>query len=119
MKATFKQLWRSHKLLVLAFLVALTVTCFFATRFVASSIYWADPAHRDVQIEGWMTPGYVARSYRVSPRVVETALGLDGFAGRGRTMADIAESQGKSLEVIRADIVAAAIAARLLGSAPR
>ncbi|MEX0970671.1 MAG: hypothetical protein WD046_09540 [Paracoccaceae bacterium] len=112
MKAMLKQLWRNNKLLVVAFLIALSITGYFGTRFVASSIYWANPAHRDVHIEGWMTPGYVARSYRVSPRIVEAALGLDSRAGRGRTMAEIAMSQGKSLDNIRANIVAAAIAAR-------
>jgi hypothetical protein len=69
---------------------------FFAVRLTVFTIYWSDPAHRDQAVEGWMTPGYVARSWDVDPEVIRAALPpppdgtpdrrptLDAIAGRGR-----------------------------------
>ena len=110
-------LWRTQRLALIAFLLALSVTGFFATRFIASSIYWADPAHRNVQIEGWMTPGYIARSYRVPPEVVRAALGLRREDGR-QTIAEIAARRATSLEALSVEILAAVNGARLLRSEP-
>ena len=57
------------------------LTTFFAVRLVASWIYWNDPAHRDVEIAPWMTPRYVAHSWRLPPEVVAETLDLDPPAG--------------------------------------
>jgi hypothetical protein len=68
--------WRAAPFLTLAFAGALVLTIWFAGRFVAQAVYWSDPAHLDQPIAGWMTPGYVARSWDVPPEVVAPALSL-------------------------------------------
>ena len=65
------------------------------------TVYWSDPAHRNQNIAGWMTPRYVGHSWQVPPEVIATALGLtqDG-SGRRITLADIAESQGSDMAAL-------------------
>lgn len=114
MSAMLKYLWHNQRLALIAFLLALSLTTVFAVRFGVSSLYWADPAHRDVQIEGWMTPRYVARSYGVLPEIVGAALAITPQTAPGRTLREIATAQGKSLDQLSADILAAVLANRTL-----
>jgi len=108
-----KHLWHTQRFALVAFLLALSVSGFFAARFVTSSIYWADPAHRNVQIEGWMSPGYVARSYRVPLEIIAASIGIDPAAPPPRrTLAAISVLQNKSLDTLRSDILEAVISAR-------
>jgi hypothetical protein len=101
------RLWRDHRLLLVAFALALAVTLFFAVRTAAFWVYWADPSHHDLAIEGWMTPGYVARSYRVGRAVVGDALGLK-LSGDGRvTLAELAAARGVPLDHLEAAMLAA------------
>ena len=108
---TLKLLWQTQRLVLIAFLLALCVTSFFAIRFTAFTVYWADPAHRDVQIEGWMTPGYVARSYRVPRETVAEALALKPYE-RGIPLAELSTQRGMSLDQLRDIIIAIVIEAR-------
>lgn len=62
--------------LSIAFVIALLATLWFGGRATMKAVYWADPAHRDQRIAGWMTPGYVARSWSVPPEVIAEALDL-------------------------------------------
>lgn len=87
-------------LLVAGLVLALVLAGAFALRTVSAALYWADPAHRDQTIEGWMPPRYVARSWDVPPDVVAEALGLvSGEAGR-RNLEQIARDQGVPVEAL-------------------
>lgn len=95
------QLWSRHRLLLGAFVVALAVTLFLAGRAVMFSLYWADPAHSDESIAGWMTPRYIAHSWDVPPEVIGDALGLRPEGNPRRlTVGEIAEGQGVPLSEI-------------------
>lgn len=94
-------LWRRHPILTLAFGVAVALSVFFATRLVGRMIYWSDPAHQNQSIEGWMTPGYIARSWGVEP----AALGLPVV--RGQPLVEIAKDQGVPLDVMIAQLTQA------------
>jgi hypothetical protein len=107
-----RRLWRRHRLLTIAFLLAGALTAYFAVRLAASWIYWNDPAHRDVEIAGWMTPRYVAHSWRLPPELVADALDLERRAGRPLTLADIAAERGLTVEELAARLEAAAAAHR-------
>jgi hypothetical protein len=56
---------KQHPWLVSGVVIAFAVTLFFVVRIVVFTIYWSDPAHRDQQVQAWMTPGYVAKSWGV------------------------------------------------------
>jgi hypothetical protein len=110
------RLWRSHRALVVAFALALALTLVFAARALVFAVYWADPAHRDRAIEGWMTPRYIAHSWDLPPATVGAALGLAPGAGRADgarlTLEEIAEARGTSVAALAAAIEAAAAAHR-------
>ena len=71
-----RALWRQRPYLVSAFLLACAVTLFFAVRFVTQAIYWSDPAHQNQTVEGWMTVGYIAKSWQVDPHQLDDLAGL-------------------------------------------
>lgn len=100
--------------LIAGFALALVLTGFFAVRFVASMVYWADPAHLDQQVQGWMTPRYVARSWGVPPDVVAKALELEKgtLAGKRLTMERISEQKGIPLEALETGLIEAMLAHR-------
>ena len=105
MIALLGQIWARHKFLLFAFILALAVTIFFATRFVFFSIYWSDPAHRNQPLEGWMTPRYVARSYHQPVEVIISLLEISPEDFKRRpTLAIIARAKGEPLDVLLANL---------------
>ena len=104
--ATLKLLWRKHRLLLSAFLLALAVTIFFAVRMTVFWVYWSDPEHRNQPIQGWMTPRYIAHSWQVPPELVGSALGLEPGAGR-ITVDEIARERNVPVEAVIAEIMEA------------
>lgn len=100
-------LWARHRVALLIFVGALLVALFFAVRFAAFWVYWSDPDRRDAAIEGWMTPGYVARSYQVDPEVLRDVLGVSPKDGRHRSLKDIAAETGLSVEEVVSALITA------------
>ena len=94
---TLARLWRDHRIALLAFLAAGAVTLFFAGRLAFFTLYWADPAHRDQHPAGWMTLGYVSRSWHVPLDAVVEGLAVDHVPGKPRTLAELAADRGETL----------------------
>lgn len=103
-------LWRHHRRAMIGLGLALAVAGFFAVRLTVFTIYWADPAHRDQRIEGWMTPAYVARSWNVDPAVIRAVLAAP--PGSRPTLERIAQTEGIALPELIARIEAAIATAR-------
>ncbi len=53
MIARLASLWQYNRGLLIAFVLALAVTLFFAVRLALFTLYWQDPAHRNEPIAGW------------------------------------------------------------------
>jgi hypothetical protein len=106
------RLWREHRLVLLAFAAALAVTLFFAVRTAVFWVYWSDPARRDLALQGWMTPGYVAQSWQVDRAMVAGVLELGPGEARGRTLQEIADVRGVPLAELEAELMAAIAEAR-------
>ncbi|MEY3308092.1 MAG: hypothetical protein RLZZ413_2130 [Pseudomonadota bacterium] len=49
-------------------------------------------------VQAWMTPGYIVRSYGIAPEVMAQTLGLDPGSARGKTLEEIAATQGVPLD---------------------
>lgn len=112
-RARLVRAWRERRLLFVAFLLAVAVTLFFAARLVVVAVVWSDPARRDLPVAGWMTPGYVARSWRVPLEDILAALELQRGPGtRPTTLAEIAERSGRPLAEVIAEVEAVIAAAR-------
>jgi len=105
--AFVKRLWAAAPVATVILGLALVATGFFAVRMVAFSIYWHDPAHRQQQIAGWMTPGYVANSWHVPREVVLEAIDAPRNPGHPLNLADIAAMQGKTADEVIAEAQAA------------
>ena len=84
----------SRRGLVIVLLVALAGTAFFGLRAVRQFIYWSDPAHHDQTPEGWMTLGYVERSYRLKPRSLGPLLAVAPTEAKHRSLEEIAADEG-------------------------
>jgi hypothetical protein len=106
-----RDLWTRHRWLLLGFLAAVTLALLFAIRVAISLQDW--PEERDADIEGWMTPRYVALSWDVPPEVVAGALAL-ARDGRGRrvTLEELAKDRGVPVEDLVAALEAAITAFR-------
>lgn len=85
------KLWRERPVLTSAFVLACTLTLFFAARLVVGAVYWAN--HRDEPVRGWMTVGYVARSWGFYPQEFSTSAGLQDFSGQPMTLIEIARQR--------------------------
>ncbi|MBO6725362.1 MAG: hypothetical protein JJ911_06835 [Rhizobiaceae bacterium] len=110
MKNLVRQLWQNNRLLLIAFTVAVALTLFFAIRTAAFFIYWSN--HQNVEIEGWMTIGYVAHSYRVPPPELQKAMGYDPRQPERRPLGRIARDTGEPLPRLIARVEAAIETAR-------
>ncbi|MEX0955802.1 MAG: hypothetical protein WDZ83_11400 [Rhizobiaceae bacterium] len=105
-----KRLWQSHRLLLIAFTAALVLTLFFAVRTTVFFIYWS--GHQNVPIEGWMTIGYVAHSYRLAPAELQEALGFDPNSPNREPLGRIANEMRIPLDELIGRVEAAIAAAR-------
>ena len=98
-------LFRRHPWLTLAFVLALALTFAFATRFAMQVVYWSNPAHQNAQVQGWMTVGYIGRSWGLPARDIDTAAGLPPpVAGQPQTLDQIAQASGQPVAEVIAQV---------------
>jgi hypothetical protein len=90
--------------------LALGLALMLGARAVVQWVYW--PMHREQTIRGWMTPGYVARSWNVPPEVVGAALELEPGSWRGLTLERLAAARGVPVAELEARLLAAIVAAQ-------
>lgn len=100
----FITLWRARPLLTSAFLLACALTLFFAARFTVYTVYWA--THQEEPIRGWMTVGYVARSWGLEPRALDAEAGMPvpEVKGHPQTLEEIARDRGVPVAEIIAEV---------------
>lgn len=101
MKTTIWRFWKANKLLTLTFALAFGATVFFGVRTAMFTIYWNDPAHKNQAVAGWMTPRYVAHSWRVPPKLIVDALGYSPEGPRERiTISEISKTQNVDIDTL-------------------
>ena len=106
-----KHLWQAHRLALMAFIVALSALLYFGAKTITSAIYWMDPAHQEQSLAGWMTPRYVAQSYKLPREFLIDALFLEPNAPPRRVSLEaIAEQNGVTLADLQTRIDAASAA---------
>src|SRR6185369_4345125 len=91
--------WR-QRLVAAAFLFVLGFTGFYVYRVVRDAIYWQ--YHEDEPIQGWMTVDYVAHSYHVPPHILYKSLGLPHKPPNKNPLFEIANTQNRSMDEIKA-----------------
>lgn len=100
MKSRLARAWQNHRLLFIAFTFACAVSFFFAIRSVVFLVYWADPAHRNQPLQGWMTPRYVAHSYDLPPEIIAEFLDQTAPEDARPTLDRLARERGISTHAL-------------------
>lgn len=98
-----KSLWRQHPWALSGFALAALVTLFFLVRLAVQTVYWSDPAHRNMVPQPWMTVGYIGRSWSLDPALIDAKAGFPSPGpgkGHPKTLADIAREQGVPVEQV-------------------
>ena len=100
-----KSAFRRHPVLVSAFVAFTLLALFFAGRFTFQAIYWS--THQNQPVAAWMTVGYIAHSWKLDPRDLDTAARLPPPAGHPLTLGEIAIRRGVPVSEIIAAVEAA------------
>ncbi|RVU85899.1 hypothetical protein EOL70_00160 [Leucothrix sargassi] len=110
--STLFQFATANKFTVVGFVVSLILTVVLSSTMLADAIYFNDPKHKDIKIEGWMTPRYISLSYGLPRNMVFDLLDVTEDT-RGRRRADhLAKNIGVSLDELTDMVRAAAVAHR-------
>jgi hypothetical protein len=102
-----KAAWQARPGLTFAFLLACAVTLGFTGSFAYHTVYWA--THQNVAVRPWMTVGYVARSWNLDGREIDTLAGLPmpEVKGHPQTLKEIASDRGVPVADVIAEVEAA------------
>ncbi|MCM5557873.1 hypothetical protein [Pleomorphomonas sp. JP5] len=99
-------LFRRHPWPTVVLAVGLVALVWFGGRFVSEVLYFADPAHREQQLAGWMSPRYVAKSWELPPDVVANIMQLSP-GHRHTTLDQVAASQNVTIKELQKRVEAA------------
>jgi hypothetical protein len=106
-RSRLRQAWAHHRFLLMSFVLAIAVLLFFTVRAAVFFVYWADPAHRNQPLEGWMTPRYIAHSYDLQVEDVASLLQLEASPDFRPTLQKIAKARGVPLDDLISELNAA------------
>lgn len=99
------RLFGRHPYVMSILALSLCLALFFAGRFTLRAIYWE--AHRQEPVAGWMTVGYLGRSWGLDPREIDARAGLPFPEGRPLTLDQIAAARGVPVSQVIAEVEAA------------
>lgn len=104
-------LYRRHRWLTAAFLLAALVTLDLSGRFAfLMATRWSGDAV--VAVEGWMSPRYIVHAFGLPRDDLAPILGLAEDDTPFRTLDDLAAEMGKEPNALIAEVEAAVLAAR-------
>jgi hypothetical protein len=98
MTAFIKRMWAAAPWATAILAIALAASGVFGWRMVTHWVYWNDPARHDQIIAPWMTPRYVALSWKIPREVVIEALTLERGEGPPPSLARLAAERGVPVE---------------------
>ncbi len=104
---TILYLIRHHWIAFGVFVTASAVALFFLTQAVLGFIWMHDPRNQDPEITAWMTPRFVSMSYRLPMDEMMGVLDLEPRDGARKTLAEIAEERGTTVEALAETLMAA------------
>jgi hypothetical protein len=78
----------------------------FAVRFGVQVVYWSTAAHQNQQLEGWMTPRYIALAYGVEDADLAALLASRSPEDQRKPLYRIAQRDDLALAALIADVQA-------------
>lgn len=118
MIAPLRRMWAAAPVATTVLGLALALVLVFGLRLALWSLFGPPPVALDQPIAGWMTPRFVAMSWRIPPEVVGDALDLVRGEGRPGNLDQIARDRGVPVEDLIAELEAAIAAHRAAHPAP-
>lgn len=92
-----------HPILALLFAISLAGLVWFGVGIVRDAIYFGDPAHQEQDLEAWMSPRYVGRSWDLPPEAIDSVMELEPDQERA-TLREVTSRMGISLEELQSRI---------------
>jgi hypothetical protein len=117
-KALIRRIWSAAPVATVILALALSASAVFGVRAVMFWVHRPPPEERLLPIAAWMTPRYIARSWRVSPRMIAEAIGAPIPPPDGpMSLLAIAELRGVPVDqvVAEAQALVSAIHAERMG----
>ncbi|PWQ99623.1 hypothetical protein [Leucothrix arctica] len=105
----------SYKFTVLGFVTSAIAVIVLSSTMLADAIYFDDPDHKDVTLESWMTPRYVAMSYGLPRTAIIEIFDIDENVESSRRLDHIATRIGVSLDELTNIVRIAALTYREQG----
>lgn len=97
MLAKYKHLW--HVAPVATALLSISIILLLVFTLRLTMFFLRPPQPKDVTIEPWMTPGFVAHSWHIPPDVMAAVLQIDpGKGGRMQNLDHLAAERGIPVE---------------------
>jgi hypothetical protein len=95
-----------RRALIAGFVIAALLTAFFLLRLVFFTFIWMESPPGAHPIEGWMTPRYISRTYRIPPPDLQAVLALGPNEHPRQSLKKIARARGLSITTLIAEIEA-------------
>ena len=91
-----KHLWQTHKILLITFAVALTLTLGFGIRaaMFAPRLHFKMPNAAEQPVQAWMTPKFIVHTYDLPGTVVGEVLGIERGSSPHLPISAIAKARG-------------------------
>ncbi|SEN00439.1 hypothetical protein SAMN05216227_100613 [Pseudorhodobacter antarcticus] len=95
-----------RRALITGFAIAVALTAFFLLRLVFFTTVWMENPPGAHPIEGWMTPRYISRTFRIPPPNLQAVLQLGATEHPRQSLEKIARARGLPLPDLIAEIEA-------------
>ena len=89
-----RHFWTRHRYASIGLLLAVLITVGFGTRMIIATVFWSDPDHWREPPAGWMTIGFISKSWRIPPEVLLDTLSPDRSIPLRTRLEDLAEQEG-------------------------
>lgn len=97
---------RKHPVASLLLGICLAGLAWFTFSIVRDALYWSDPAHQEQDLQPWMTPGYVGKSWDLPPPVIGEIMDVKK-GQRQPTLRHVTRHLGISMEELQSRVEAA------------
>lgn len=97
---------RDHPIVSILLLLCVAGTAWFGIRFAREAIYFSEPAHQNQDLEAWMSPRYVGKSWDLPPEVIVRIMELEPDH-KQRTLDDVTAHLGISMDALQDRVEAA------------
>lgn len=102
-----------RKILLAGFAIAAVFTVFFVARAVFFAFFWMNAGHEMRPVEPWMTPRYIAHTYKIPREDMQDILHLQPGEHPSEPLEKIAQDRGVDVQDMMKDLEALVLSRRV------